>query len=228
MDLLFVCTGNICRSAAAELLTANKRTPGPTLRVRSAGTHARAGRRIHPLTAAAVEPWGIDVSSFRSTPLGPEHVERADLILTMTTQHRQDVLGLSPYRMRSVYTLREAAALLENLHGHDWAHAPDDERGEALSAALTSARARLRGGTAHLDIVDPIDQPAAVHRQVVEEIADSLNAVLAALDAASPAPVSGPKATLPPMPYGRPNVGEDTARLPRLPPVPPMGGRRRP
>jgi protein-tyrosine phosphatase len=222
MKLLFVCTGNICRSAAAELLTANKRSRGASLRVRSAGTHARQGRRIHAMTAAVVEPWGIDVSGFRSTPLDRQLVDGADLVLTMTTQHRQDVLALSPYRMRSIYTLREAAHLLEGTPEQSWAGAPADEVGEALSAALASARARRGRSRASLDIVDPIDGSPDLHQQVVHEIADALSVIIAALDSAHPQPPRDPH------PPRRGPRNDETIRLPRLPPVPPMRPARRP
>lgn len=239
MELLFVCTGNMCRSAAAEVLVANKRTPGTPLVVRSAGTHARPGRRMHPLTAAAVQRWGIDADDFRSSPLTRDDLLRADLVLTMTGQHREDVLALAPQRMHSVYTLLEAASLVADMSGGTWAGPDPAQHRVELSAELSAARARHWSQRVEHDIVDPIDGPPELHQQVVTQIATALEPFLTMLDRAlAPASSSGnrpggnhrardivPRSEVPYAPgpdhRGAHHVGsDDIVRIQRLPPVP--------
>jgi protein-tyrosine-phosphatase len=70
MRLLFVCTGSICRSAAAHLLVSSWSAPiqvPPT--VRSAGTRALAGRPVHPFTVEALARLGVDAGNFASNRL---------------------------------------------------------------------------------------------------------------------------------------------------------------
>ncbi len=86
--LLFVCTGNTCRSPLAEALTrleAGKRS----LQVIacSAGTMALQGAPASPWSAAAAARRGADLSQHQARPLDPELLARSDLVLAMTAAH---------------------------------------------------------------------------------------------------------------------------------------------
>ena len=87
--ILFVCTGNTCRSPMAAGIFRSLAKAHPTLRnvvVESAGIGALPD---HPASAAAVEVMkGIwDISGHRSQTLGHAHLERSDLVLTMSQDH---------------------------------------------------------------------------------------------------------------------------------------------
>ena len=86
--ILFVCTGNICRSAMAEgLLAAGLGRVGSDLLVASAGT---AGGGAAPATEHAVSVLadrGVDISTHRSRGLSAAMVGEADLIVAMTRVH---------------------------------------------------------------------------------------------------------------------------------------------
>lgn len=76
--LLFVCTGNLCRSAVAERLTlaraARSLAGSPELarvEVVSAGVHAEDGARMDPLSARALQALGGDPAGFASRRLPP-------------------------------------------------------------------------------------------------------------------------------------------------------------
>lgn len=89
--VLFVCSGNTCRSPLAERLLerrARERGRGD-LEVRSAGTFA--GRDAPASSGASIvaQRRGLDLSGHRSTPLGPDLVEWADLVVAMTAAHRR-------------------------------------------------------------------------------------------------------------------------------------------
>ena len=99
MRVLFVCTGNTCRSPLAEgyfrRLTRNAGI-SDAIEVASAGTSAMEGAPPSPQAVAAAESAGFDISSLRSAPLTPEEIERADLIVPMTVSHEAVVLSIAP------------------------------------------------------------------------------------------------------------------------------------
>lgn len=92
--IMFVCTGNTCRSAMAEgalrHLLEQKR-PGK-FEVFSSGTSAAVG---FPATLYAIEAakvWDVDISGHTSQPLTPVLIDKADLILTMTAGHYHETI----------------------------------------------------------------------------------------------------------------------------------------
>jgi protein-tyrosine phosphatase len=95
--LLFVCTGNTCRSPMAEVVArdAIARRGWRHVAVRSAGVSAPAGMPASHFADAAVRDRGLDLSIHRSRPLDPELLEWADIILAMSPSHLAviDALG---------------------------------------------------------------------------------------------------------------------------------------
>ncbi len=96
--ILFVCTGNTCRSPMAEgamriLLTERGIT---NIEVNSAGIAAPPGCPATHYAQEAVKTWNADISKHRSRPIAAELIEEADLVLTMTTNHYRDVMALCP------------------------------------------------------------------------------------------------------------------------------------
>jgi protein-tyrosine phosphatase len=203
MRLLFVCTGNICRSAAAHALTAAWPAGhlGVTVEAASAGTHAPVGQPVHPLTARALANRGITGQAHSSRRLSAADLQWADVVLTMTTRHREAVLALDPRALRRTYTLREAAALCADLTPHRLALVSPGDRGAVLADALAEVRATRRRPAVE-NIEDPIDGGAELHARVVDEIAAALRTLLVAISRQ----VGGSE--------------HDTVRVPRLPPVP--------
>lgn len=113
MRILFVCTGNTCRSSMAAALAETLRgelPPGVDIEIFSAGTAAMRGMPASAHAVAVLAESGIDLSHHRATPLSRELVQQADLVLTMTRHHRQQVLALCPEATGRVFTLAEYAA----------------------------------------------------------------------------------------------------------------------
>ncbi len=75
--VLFLCTGNSCRSQMAEGLLRSLR---PDWDVASAGLEPKG---VHPLAVEVMKELGIDISGQSSGPLKPEHFDRADLVITL-------------------------------------------------------------------------------------------------------------------------------------------------
>jgi protein-tyrosine phosphatase len=181
--LLFVCTGNLCRSPVAERLMAAhaRRSPDRTaVLVRSAGLAATAGRPMHPLSASALTALGGDPAGFSSSPFQPELAAAADLVLTMTRSQRRKVLEHTPRGLRRTFTLLEAADLLDRADLTALPEISVAERAAVLARRLDAARAQ-RTTSAADDIPDPIGGDAAAHRTAAESIAQALRPLAAVL-----------------------------------------------
>lgn len=106
--VLFVCTGNTCRSPmAAALLRALAGEAGLDIEVRSAGIAAIAGGPPTPEAVAALAARGIVLEGHRSRRLQEEDAAWAELILTMTRHQRDQVRGLYPEAAGRTVTLAE-------------------------------------------------------------------------------------------------------------------------
>jgi protein-tyrosine phosphatase len=182
--VLFVCTGNLCRSPAAELLF-RRRVPAG-LEVASAGLRAAAGRPVAAPTAALLRARGVDPRGVAARQLVPALVRDATLVLTMTAEQRAAVVSGTPAAVRRTFTLREFVALARLAE-------PPAEREPAgrLAALVTGAgRARaVRGPAGDDDIADPYGRSDADHARalaLVEAAVDELATLLAgsAADAA--------------------------------------------
>ena len=94
-NILFVCTGNSCRSVMAEGLC-NKFAQGKkNVRAISAGTIAIPGIRPSENAVVAMKEEGADISGHRSQPLSAELIDSADIVIAMTRAHRRFTLEIA-------------------------------------------------------------------------------------------------------------------------------------
>ena len=106
-NVLFVCTGNICRSPIAEgffrRLTGNRKD----IEVASAGVHAVRGQppSVYAVEVCAEE--GTDISDLRSQPLTGALVDRATHIFAMTGAHLETIQTLFPQSAEKTFLIRE-------------------------------------------------------------------------------------------------------------------------
>ncbi|GAV24180.1 protein-tyrosine-phosphatase [Carboxydothermus islandicus] len=108
MNVLFVCTGNTCRSPMAQYLfnkiVAEKGLPHEAL---SVGLFAFDGDPASENAVIAMREEGIDLSPHKATRIFAEITQQADLILTMGKGHKEALLQLYPDLENKVYTLKE-------------------------------------------------------------------------------------------------------------------------
>jgi len=110
MNILFICTGNTCRSPMAEgLLKDMARKKGMDINVSSAGTFAFDGQEVSMEAVEVMKEEGIDIKNHRARIIHRDLLESADLILTMSSNHKKQLQNKYDFLKGKVYTLKEFA-----------------------------------------------------------------------------------------------------------------------
>ena len=105
--ILFVCTGNICRSPMAEGLFRHMTAKRGKYQVYSAGVGAMDGFQPSAHAISAMRELGIDISQQRSRSISRELVDQADYIFGMTRGHVEAVSVMYPHAEEKTFILRE-------------------------------------------------------------------------------------------------------------------------
>jgi protein-tyrosine phosphatase len=187
IQILTVCTGNICRSPLAELVL-QERLGDVGVRVSSAGIRARQDDRMPQeaveLAVAAGVPAGA-TAAHGARYLTERLLEGVDLVLAMDREHRRSIVELAPGALRTTLTAREFERLA--------AATSDDEIRAGADAAGDDPGARVRGAVAVLtgqrglvfppadpaddDVVDPYRRSRATYARSAAQLLPALGAV---------------------------------------------------
>jgi protein-tyrosine phosphatase len=177
--ILFVCTGNICRSPMGErLLRVRLDQAGPEVaeryHVHSAGVGPLVDEPMDAQAAAALASLGGSAEGFLSRAVSDTFLKDAGLVLTAEQKHRSRVLQDQPTAMRRTFTVREFAALCASL---------DDEVTGVGPAELVRRAGARRGSVrvADYDIPDPFRRTDAEHTAAANLMRDAIDVIAPAL-----------------------------------------------
>ncbi|MEG2348717.1 MAG: low molecular weight protein arginine phosphatase [Clostridia bacterium] len=110
--IMFVCTGNICRSPMAQYYMQKKikdlKKENDFL-ISSCGTFAISGQAATSNAIIAMKQYNIDISKHRATNIHEIDIENYDLILCLTQEHKKNVAEIFPKVTDKLFTLKEYA-----------------------------------------------------------------------------------------------------------------------
>ncbi|MBU5594857.1 low molecular weight protein arginine phosphatase [Amphibacillus sp. MSJ-3] len=191
MKVLFICTGNTCRSPMAEAILQDK----SDYQVKSAGIFAQPGTPTNEKAIAALKSKHIHFNG-SSQPLTNTLVEWADLILTMTNQHKYTVVSQFTQAHGKIYTLKEYVSddIDETWHALKQAHLnleekrsrviekhggklTEQEQGDFFQEELDEIH-RLERKLPNLDIPDPFGLDQEAYQKTLTEISQAIDALI--------------------------------------------------
>jgi protein-tyrosine-phosphatase len=153
MEAVFVCTGNVARSAAAEIIASQlSEEYGLTddWIFTSAGTSALSGSRVYRHVGKQLDERGYDISGYRAKQLTEDMVERATLILVAEAEHADWIIREWPQYHHKVHLIKQVANLKQEvgseaepisyLYSHNQAPRSSDNIGDPYRQGKEAAR----------------------------------------------------------------------------------------
>lgn len=115
MKIMFICTGNICRSAMAhKMMEKRAKELNKDVQVYSCGVWAQNGDIPTYEGITVMKEYGIDLSTHRATNIKNSNIEDMDVILCATCNHKLNVISMYPGLKEKVFTMKEYAEYPSN------------------------------------------------------------------------------------------------------------------
>lgn len=174
MKILFVCTGNICRSPMGELLLPHYLSDS-TITADSAGTRGLIDHPIDPSSAKLMTQAGIDSSAFRSKRITPQLANESDLILCFETHQRQEIATIAPLAARKTFLLADFANMCAYCAKEGYIEGSTRE--EKLESVIDNASMIRPMLPAPLNIEDPHHRDFSVFQKAYDQIRQALTII---------------------------------------------------
>ncbi|MEX0984458.1 MAG: hypothetical protein WD096_05355 [Actinomycetota bacterium] len=186
-SILVVCTGNVCRSPAAEgflrrAFTERLGSQAPS--VGSAGTAGWEGSGATPESVRAAGERGVDTTDHIARHLTREQIQGADLIVAMAAEHSAHVGSAVPEARDRTFTLKELVRLLE-------AGEPVATGLEAIGAAAARRADGFGANPFDDDVEDPYGMSMEAYRAMAWELEEWTGRLADALFGPIPASAAG-------------------------------------
>lgn len=182
-SVLFVCTGNICRSPLGEFLFQKEMSPlSQDIAVSSAGTMAVVGGNIPAEILDIAAQYGAPIQNHRPRQITNDVIRGADLVLTAERSHRAEVVGSMPRASVSTFTLKQFARLFsahETAIDNGEITRPEVRNLKELVAEIADFRSLAPPPEAPEDddIEDPYRQSLTKYIAAGETISDSVSVI---------------------------------------------------
>lgn len=162
--ILLVCTGNTCRSVMAKgLFEQFAKEMDIPLIVESAGLRVFTAEPGAEQAIEVMKTYGVDVSTHQSRQVQYDKLEEYDLILTMTVDHKEQVLRSVAQLGNRVFTLKEYA----NKSGQ-----------ESQELMENDNRMVINKPEWQLDVKDPFGQSVEIYQETAREMAVAIKQIL--------------------------------------------------
>jgi protein-tyrosine phosphatase len=167
-DVLFVCTGNVCRSPSAALLLLEQLGDAgrAEVTVHSAGTMDTDLSPPRPLVEEG-RAFGIDLADHVPRMIDPDMIEEADLVVALAREHLRETVVLVPPSFPRTFTLREIVR-----RGLEMGPRASGEDLGAWLGRLHEGRLRadLMGDSPADDVTDPMDGTPDDYRRMLTDV----------------------------------------------------------
>ena len=189
LKVLFVCTGNICRSAIAEQAF-RARYSGESIEFTSAGVGALVGRGMPEQAAEISRQLGGVPDAHIARQITKDMIAESDLVIALSREHRSEIVRTHPRSNRYTFTLREFARVLESYAG--------DTQATPIPRTASAAVGVFRGAIPIIasqrgfadqpaspeddDVIDPYRRDQEVYDRSGREISDAVERITGVIE----------------------------------------------